>query len=57
MQHLEGDDVVLHEDEGLSILLDAKEKIDSLRNNNEEETDSLSSAERETSTEGQQKAL
>lgn len=46
MQHLEGDDVVLLEDEGLSILLDAKEKI---------ETDSSSSAERETSTEGKRK--
>ncbi len=30
--HAKGDDVVLLEDEGLSILLDAKEKIDSLRN-------------------------
>ncbi len=57
MQHLEGDDVVLHEDEGLSILLDAKEKIDSLRNNDEVETDSSSSAERETNTEGQKKTL
>ncbi len=37
-------------------MLNAKEKIDSLRNNDEEETDSSSSAERETSTEGQRKA-
>ncbi len=36
-------------------MLDAKDKIDSLRNNDEEETDSSSCAERETSTEGQQK--
>ncbi len=55
LQHLEGDDVVLLEDEGLSILLDAKEKIDSLRNNDDEETDSSFSAERETSTKGQRK--
>ncbi len=55
LQHLEEDDIVLLEDEGISILLDAKDKIDSLRNNDEEETDSSSCAERETSTEGQQK--
>ncbi len=55
LQHLEEDDICLLEDEGISILLDAKDKIDSLRNNDKEETDSSSCAEHETSSEGQQK--
>lgn len=55
LQYLEGDDVVSLEDEGLSMLLDTKEKIDSLINVDEEKTERSSSAENEETNEGQRK--
>lgn len=54
LQYLEGDDVSL-EDEGLSMLLDTKGKIDSLINVDEEKTERSSSAEDEETNEGQKK--
>ena len=55
LQYLEGDDVVSLEDEGLIMLLDMKEKIDSLINADEEKTERSSSAENEETNEGQRK--
>jgi len=55
LQHLEGDDVVSLEDEGLSMLLETKEKIESLRSVDEEETESSSSVGVEATNEVQRK--
>ncbi len=57
LQYLEGDEIVSLEDEGLSLLLDIKEKIDGLRNYDDEETYSSPSVERETRDEIQRKVV